>query len=130
MTVDFDQGPISKHLALQAQQYRIPNFQRPYSWGAVEWRTLWVDILRQYREVSRGWNSKSDDADVEARTEHLEHVPTHYLGALVTANPVTVTPPRSSLIDGQQRVLTSWVLLMACCDFGPSDAQLPQRTNP
>ena len=54
--VDFDQGPISKHLALQAQQYRIPDFQRSYSWTPTEWRTLWVDILRQYRKSSLAGN--------------------------------------------------------------------------
>lgn len=115
--MDFDQGPISKHLALQAQQYRIPDFQRSYSWTATEWRTLWVDILRQYREVKPGWESAGPNADIEARTAHMKHVPTHYLGAIVTANPVTVTPPRSSVIDGQQRLLTMWVLLIACRDL-------------
>jgi Protein of unknown function DUF262 len=95
----------------------IPDFQRSYSWTTVEWRTLWVDVLRQYNEVLPGWQTAGDEADVAARTAAVKHVPTHYLGTIVTANPVTVTPPRSSVIDGQQRLITTWVLLMACRDF-------------
>lgn len=115
--MDFDQGTISKHLALQAQQYLIPDFQRAYSWTSAEWRTLWVDALRQYKEVAPGWEDAGAEADIAARTRSVRHVPTHYLGTIVTANPVTVTPPRSTVIDGQQRLLTMWVLLLACRDL-------------
>lgn len=115
--MDFDQGPIGTHLALQAQQYIIPDFQRSYSWKRAEWRTLWVDIMRQYKEAHPGWCAAPAGADIVAKVASIAHVPTHYLGTLVTANPVTVTPPRSSVIDGQQRLVSSWLLLLACRDL-------------
>lgn len=73
--------------------------------------------MRQYLQLAPGWLSAGQDADTEERTAHVKHVPTHYMGAIVTANPVTVTPPRSSVIDGQQRLLTSWILLVTCRDL-------------
>ncbi|WP_277212702.1 DUF262 domain-containing protein [Isoptericola croceus] len=132
--MDFDQGPIGTHLALQAQQYIIPDFQRSYSWKRAEWRTLWVDIMRQYKEAHPGWSAASADADIVEKVASIGHVPTHYLGTIVTANPVTVTPPRSSVIDGQQRLVSSWLLLLACRDLavarlGKSDYAAESRTE-
>jgi uncharacterized protein with ParB-like and HNH nuclease domain len=125
--MDYDQGVLGKHLAFQMQQYRIPEFQRPYSWTKRDWETLLIDVLRQYAEVQRGW---TNDEDVEASTAHLVAVPTHYIGTIVTANPVTVTPPYSTVVDGQQRLLTGWIILLAIRDvylkrLGTSAANRP-----
>jgi hypothetical protein len=69
-------------------QYRVPLFQRRYSWDEAEWDQLWKDISTLYG---------SDDSE------------THFIGAVVTA-PVADAPERAAkylLIDGQQR-LTTW----------------------
>lgn len=118
--MDWDQGVIAKHLFLQSQQYEMPEFQRPYSWAADDWRTLWVDVLRQYRENHIAWSTTSSPAERGAK---LKHVATHYLGVLVTSDPLTVTPPRSKVVDGQQRLMTAMVLLLAaCCPRLPTSA--------
>lgn len=78
-------------------QYRVPLFQRRYSWGAAEWDQLWKDLSELYG---------SDDSE------------SHFVGAVVTA-PVDPAPERAArflLIDGQQRLTTILVLLKALSD--------------
>ena len=68
--------------------YRVPPYQRDYSWSEEQWEDLWNDVidLRQ---------------DPETR---------HYLGALV----VEGTSDRDFLIiDGQQRLATLSLLALA-----------------
>ena len=48
------------------KQNLVPLFQRPYTWGEREWRTLWEDIFSFY----------SRDAD--------DMKSTHFMGAVVT----------------------------------------------
>jgi hypothetical protein len=78
-------------------QYRVPLFQRRYSWDEAEWDQLWKDISTLYG---------SDDSE------------THFIGAVVTA-PVADAPERAAkylLIDGQQRLTTVLVMLKALAD--------------
>jgi uncharacterized protein with ParB-like and HNH nuclease domain len=77
------------------KQNLIPLFQRPYTWGEKQWRTLWEDILSFY-----------DYEESESRA-------THFMGAVVTmpARSVPVGISKFLVIDGQQR-LTSLALLM------------------
>ncbi len=78
-------------------QYVVPLFQRPYSWGEKQWRTLWHDVYEQ--------------------SQHVDGRP-HFFGSIVT------TPARSVpqgvgkflLIDGQQRLTTVQVFLAAIRD--------------
>jgi uncharacterized protein with ParB-like and HNH nuclease domain len=115
-----DQGSMGQHVASQVTQYIIPEYQRPYSWDRSDWRVLWSDILRQYAYVAAHWNeelSKNDREENEANVATaLTAFPLHYMGTLVTANPMTVTPPRSTIVDGQQRILTFLMLLLAVRD--------------
>ncbi|MEY4544377.1 MAG: hypothetical protein RL685_572 [Pseudomonadota bacterium] len=68
--------------------YRVPPFQRDYSWNEEQWDDLWVDIL-ELRDLS-------DER--------------HYMGALV----VEAKSDRQFLvIDGQQRLATLSVLVLA-----------------
>ena len=68
--------------------YRVPPFQREYSWDEEQWEDLWDDILEL-----RG---HPDDR--------------HYMGALV----VEATSDREFLIiDGQQRLATLMLLALA-----------------
>lgn len=69
--------------------YRIPRFQRDYSWGEEEWEDLWADI------------QSTLPADGE---------PAHYLGYLVLQ---TADNRIFEVIDGQQRLTTISLIVLA-----------------
>lgn len=69
--------------------YRIPRFQRDYSWTDVEWDDLWTDILE---------------------TARPDGEPAHYMGYLVLQS----QDERSfDVIDGQQRLTTLSIVVLA-----------------
>lgn len=74
-------------------QYRVPLFQRTYSWGEKDWNALWEDVLEIYA---------------------MEQPRNHFIGAVVT-QPVSDDPPEGVkkylLIDGQQRLTTLFIML-------------------
>ena len=75
-------------------QYRLPRFQRAYAWRSEQWNTLWEDIKHIHES-------------------HIES-PGHFMGAMVVVTDghhgaLTVF----SLVDGQQRLLTISILLLA-----------------
>ena len=74
-------------------QYRVPLFQRTYSWGEKGWNALWEDVLEIYA---------------------MEQPRNHFIGAVVT-QPVSDDPPEGVkkylLIDGQQRLTTLFIML-------------------
>lgn len=69
--------------------YRIPRFQRDYSWGEEEWEDLWVDIQGTLPE------------DGESA---------HYMGYLVLQ---TTDNRVFEVIDGQQRLTTLSLIVLA-----------------
>ncbi|MEL7330306.1 MAG: DUF262 domain-containing protein, partial [Cyanobacteria bacterium J06559_1] len=69
--------------------YRVPRFQRDYSWGADEWDDLWQDIVGLFE----------DDSEQA-----------HYLGYLVLQSSDN---KRFDIIDGQQRMTTLSVMILA-----------------
>jgi hypothetical protein len=69
--------------------YRVPPFQRDYSWSEDEWDDLWQDMLALF----------------EAGGE-----PAHYLGYLVLQSSDN---KRFDIIDGQQRLTTISVMILA-----------------
>ncbi len=69
--------------------YSVPRFQRDYSWGVEEWDDLWQDICEML-----------DDGETS----------THYMGYLVLQ---TANNKRFSIIDGQQRLATFSILILA-----------------
>lgn len=69
--------------------YRIPRFQRDYSWGEDEWDDLWQDIL----------------GTIEPDGE-----PAHYMGYLVLQ---TSDDKNFEVIDGQQRLTTLSLIVLA-----------------
>lgn len=69
--------------------YRIPRFQRDYSWGETEWEDLWLDIEAVL------------DPDGEAA---------HYMGYLVLQS---ADDRRFDVIDGQQRLTTLSIIVLA-----------------
>lgn len=73
------------------KKYRVPAFQRDYSWEEEQWEDLWNDIL-----------------ELRASPEDR-----HYMGALVVA---AKSDREFEIIDGQQRVATLSILALAVID--------------
>ncbi len=69
--------------------YRVPRFQRDYSWGEEEWDDLWQDILGTVKEGGE---------------------PAHYMGYLVLQS---ADDKLFDVIDGQQRLTTLNVIVLA-----------------
>lgn len=106
------------------RQFRIPLYQRPYSWQRPDWITLWIDVLTQYKVVAGIY---SETPDLEERDTRLRTLPKHYLGALVQANPSAVGLTRVTVIDGQQRLSTATALLAALRDSIAYDMRRMKR---
>lgn len=73
--------------------YKVPRFQRDYSWGEEEWEDLWADILGAL------------PADGE---------PAHYMGYLVLQ---TANNRVFEVIDGQQRLTTASLIVLAAMNL-------------
>ena len=69
--------------------YRVPRFQRDYSWGEDEWDNLWHDIL---------------DSTASAGE------PAHYMGHVVLHS---TNGCEFDILDGQQRLTTLSILVLA-----------------
>ncbi|MEO1784842.1 DUF262 domain-containing HNH endonuclease family protein [Thermodesulfobium sp. 4217-1] len=69
--------------------YKVPRYQRSYSWDISNWEDLWLDILAL----------KNDEELV------------HYLGTIVLQTEDNKT---FTVIDGQQRMVTLSILVLAC----------------
>lgn len=88
-----------KQILFSPDQYLIPFFQRQYSWQKKHWQTLWDDIMNLLEEESVKGG--------------------HFLGPLV-CTPTAKFPGDIAgyqLIDGQQRLTTLTVLLVALRDL-------------
>lgn len=69
--------------------YKIPRFQRDYSWEAEQWEDLWVDIMGIIEDPTGS---------------------AHYMGYLVLQS----TDDKSfDVIDGQQRLTTATLIILA-----------------
>jgi len=90
-------GVVFQKLLDGAIQYRVPLFQRTYSWEDTDWELLWENLLEIY---------------------HLDEPRSHFLGAMVTL-PIPDAPEHCSkfmLIDGQQRLTTLFIILSVIRD--------------
>lgn len=86
-----------QHIIEGTTQYVVPLFQRAYSWKKSEWQVLWDDI---------------------AELCSLDNPRPHFMGSIVTM-PTASGPEgvnKFLLIDGQQRLTTSFILLCALRD--------------
>lgn len=79
--------PTFGELAGNGKNYEVPPFQRDYSWDKEEWEDLWLDLLA------------------------LEQEGDHYMGYLVLQE--TKEPKKFIIIDGQQRITTISLLILA-----------------
>jgi alkylated DNA nucleotide flippase Atl1 len=82
------------------KQFRVPLFQRTYTWRERDYAQLWRDILAQY-ELSRPGAPPANGQDG------------HFIGSFVLApTPAPATLPAYLVVDGQQRLTT---LTLALC---------------
>ncbi|BCJ37148.1 hypothetical protein Athai_46510 [Actinocatenispora thailandica] len=81
-------------------QFRVPLYQRPYSWGKKNWAALWEAVTEQA-------NAITDEDEAE-----------HFLGSLVLAPGVPAAGGTTVwiVVDGQQRLTTLSILLCALRD--------------
>ena len=77
-------------------QYLVPHFQRSYKWEKKQWETLWDDLQSLVQ----------DSQDVDRH---------HFIGSIVTMPGHSVPEGISKflLIDGQQRLTTIFLILIA-----------------
>jgi len=84
-------------------QYQLPAFQRKYVWTEKQWANLWADIIRLA--------TQKDD--------------THFMGSIV-ALPIMNNDrvQKRILIDGQQRMTTFFVCLIALKSLAKEDQNM------
>ncbi|MCG8926869.1 DUF262 domain-containing protein [Lentzea sp. CC55] len=90
-----------KDLLNGSKQYRVPLYQRTYSWQEEQLSRLWDDVVRL------------------AEIRVTQHAATHFIGSVVFApspgnGPIGV--PQYLVVDGQQRLTTLTLLLCAIRD--------------
>lgn len=99
------------------RRYLVPLFQRGYVWQrATQWEPLWQDII---------------DQTTALRNNGVRPNQYHFLGAIVLNQVPTMIRQvaASEIIDGQQRLLTLQVLLLAFRDVaGASGSTYTQAT--
>ena len=97
-----------RQLMGNGMSYRVPLFQRDYSWGPDEWDDLWQDLVALFGE---------------------EPEPAHYMGYLVLKS---ADNRAFDIIDGQQRMTTLSLLMLAAVAHltdlaAPNDPADPQH---
>lgn len=92
-----------RDLMTQDRQFRVPLYQRHYSWRTAQQNDLWQDIVEQYHAVA------------QAGTD----IPRHFIGSIV-AVALPVDPLHDfrhfRIVDGQQRLTTLSVAMAALRD--------------
>ena len=82
-------------------RFVVPVYQRRYSWGEAQCRQLWADIVTAGRHPER----------------------THFTGSIVWMQEGGIGPDgvsRCLLIDGQQRLTSVTLLLIALAEYAES----------
>ena len=83
-----DQTPVSGIFAINSDRiYRIPKYQREYTWGINDWDALFNDVT--------------------------ENDPGYFLGSYICVNVQSINGTVLEVIDGQQRFSTIMLLLTA-----------------
>lgn len=94
--------------------YEIPVFQRSYQWTQDKWIYLWNDIRALYNFAKYNM-SKNPSLTAENALEKR----THFIGSILSR---AITPlgggmgQKYSIIDGQQRLMTIFIMLAAIRD--------------
>ena len=99
------------------KQFRVPIFQRPYTWKRSDHAQLWSDILSQYEALLPG-------APMERARSN------HFLGSFVLspAPGNSAVLPKFIVVDGQQRLTTLMLALCALRDtWGTNSPEIVER---
>lgn len=99
------------------KQFRVPIWQRQYTWGESQHKQLWWDLTEQYDRAFVGGGGAA--------------VAGHFLGSFVLS---PVDPSASGMqtflvIDGQQRLTTLMLVLCALRDSVADDVQAADRLD-
>lgn len=97
-----------------ATSFFIPPFQRAYAWGKTE-------IERYFSDIIRIINSELDTA----QSDKLEH----FFGTLVIKEEKAGFVNKSIVVDGQQRLTTTLLFLIALRDNEPNKENRDFITN-
>ena len=102
--MDTKDHPVVSVLGDQ-RRFVVPIYQRQYRWGEERLRPFWEDVVAKAEEALQGKPKFS-----------------HYMGALILApggDGFTIgTTPRVQVVDGQQRLTTFQLFLVALRDVG------------
>jgi uncharacterized protein with ParB-like and HNH nuclease domain len=98
MGTDFDSNPEDIQNLFQGRKtlYKIPDYQRPYSWQKKHIDQLWEDIYE-------AWKSNSDESS-------------YFLGTVIL---VDDGDDRLDILDGQQRITTLMIFYAVLRDCFP-----------
>lgn len=95
--------------------FEIPFFQRAYSWTREQWKVLfddiWEQIIADVIEIMNDENPR-ELITIDLLEKHLS-AHEHYFGAIVVLEKRNSQPALKtfSVIDGQQRITTAYILL-------------------
>ena len=106
-----------KQLVQGEKQFRVPLWQRQYTWQIADHRLLWRDILEQYGQAS--------DGGAAGRSGH-------FLGSVVLSPVPSAASDVASflIVDGQQRLTTLMLILAAIRDAAAkTDGRAIERYN-
>ena len=92
---------INDVLAKNATSFFIPPFQREYAWGKPEIERYFSDVIRII--------------DSELNTTHQDKLE-HFFGTLVIKEEKAGFANKSVIVDGQQRLTTTLLFLIALRD--------------
>ncbi len=104
-----------KQLVQGEKQFRVPLWQRQYTWRIDDHRLLWRDILEQYTRAGDGAAGSASS---------------HFLGSIVLSPVPSAASGIASylIVDGQQRLTTLMLILSAIRDAAAkTDAQAVER---
>ncbi|MFZ2155424.1 MAG: DUF262 domain-containing protein, partial [Bradyrhizobium sp.] len=112
-------APLSiSELFQQREQYLIPLFQRGYVWTLTDQiQPLWEDIVDRVDALQ---THRENAQRVIGGIETLKPLRKHFLGAIVIGSPVSVDTQiiaTREVIDGQQRITTLQIMLLALRDL-------------
>ena len=101
------QNATLKGLVQGEKQFRVPIWQRQYTWGTPEHEQLWHDLVEQYDHMAGG------GAPIAG----------HFLGSFVLSpvDPTASGVQTFLVIDGQQRLTTLMLVLCALRDSAAED---------
>jgi len=107
--------------------YSIPVFQRPYEWESEKWFYLWADIKSLYKYAE--FNLKQDKT---LNSRNALKLKSHFIGTVLTRATDNLSDGLGNeftLIDGQQRFVTLFILLSAIRDEGFAIGEPVSPTN-